>query len=265
MEWEATLSKMSTYIAEEVHYLLKTDADYVHLNTLMGRKIGLKFLNEKYCSACGNQFAELYRMGFCKNCFFTVPQAGESIINPEKSRAQEGIADRDLGFEKNYQLTPHVVYLAISGDLKVGVTRKTQMMTRWADQGAAQAIVFAETQNRYQAGLIEVDMKQHLGDKTPWQRMLKYEDKSYDLQQIKEEYAPKLKDDLQEFISKADEVHRLKYPHLTVPEKVKSINLDKEPEVEGELLGIRGQYLLFEEGRVFNVRRHSGFRVRFSI
>lgn len=265
MEWEATLSKMSTYLFGEVHYLLKTDADFVHLNPLMGRKIGLKFLNEKFCSACGQQFSELFRMGFCKNCFFTVPQAGESIINPEKSRAHEGVEDRDLEFEKNYQLRPHVVYLAVSGDLKVGVTRQSQMMTRWADQGAVQAMVFAETQNRYQAGLVEVDMKQHLGDKTPWQRMLKYEDKTYDLQKIKSEYAPKLKRELREYFSEDQEVHELKYPHLEIPEKVKSVNLDKEPEIESKLLGIRGQYLVFEGGKVFNVRRHSGFRIGLSI
>lgn len=265
MEYPATLRKMTTYLNDEVHYLLNADLDFIHLNKLLPRKLTLNFTGEKYCNGCGNQFKDLFRMGFCKNCFFTRPEAGESIIRPELSKAHEGVEDRDLEFEKGYQLQPHVVYLALSGDLKVGVTRAEQKFTRWADQGASKAIVFAETENRYQAGMMEVALKKHLGDKTPWQRMLKNEEPEYDLRGEKERCAELLEKDWRRYVSNNDEIHELQYPVPQYPTKVKSINLDKNGEVEAKLVGIRGQYLIFEGGNVLNVRGHSGFRVSISI
>jgi len=265
MQWESTLTKMTTYLEDEVHYLFHADVDFLHLNPLLGRKVALKFLKKKYCQACGRQFSDLFRMGFCKNCFFTVPQAGESIIHPEKSQAHLGIADRELDYERGYQLQPHVVYLAISGDLKVGVTRMNQRFTRWADQGATQAVLLAETENRFQAGQIEVALKQHIGDKTPWRKMLQYQDTEVDLLAQRERLGSLLEEQWQPFLSQHPDIVHLSYPHEGVPEKVVSINLDKDPEIEGALTAIRGQYLVFDHKHVFNVRRHTGFRISISI
>jgi hypothetical protein len=39
------------------------------------------------------------------------------------------------------------------------------------------------------------------------------------------------------------------------------MQLAKEPLVEGRLIGIKGQYLMWEDGRVLNVRNHSGYHV----
>jgi len=267
MEISLTLEKMPAWLDDNglANYLLKTDQDFIQLNRLLGRQITIEFTNEKYCSNCGNQFAELYRMGFCQNCFFTAPQAGESIIRPELSRAHEGIEDRDLEFEKSYQLQPHIVYLANSGALKVGVTREAQRPVRWIDQGASEAIVLAKTENRYQAGQIEVAMKSHLGDKTPWQRMLKNEVPEIDLYAEKRELKTKLEGDLASFFAEDDnEICKIAYPVETYPTKVKSLNLDKEPKIEAALLGVRGQYLIFEGGRVFNVRGNTGYRIKLS-
>lgn len=264
MELFSTLSKMPAYANGKVNYLFTTDADFVKINSLLGREITIEFINEKYCASCGNQFKDLYRMGFCKNCFFTSPQAGESIIRPELSRAHEDVADRDLAFEKGYQLQPHIVYLANSGGLKVGVTREAQIPTRWIDQGASEAIVFAKTTNRYEAGIIEVAMKNHVADKTAWQRMLKNEDPPLDLVREKEQLAPNMPDDLKQFLTDDKETVKLEYPVQHYPTKVKGINLDKNPEIKAVLQGIRGQYLMFEGGGALNVRAHTGFRVKVS-
>ena len=48
-------------------------------------------------------------------------------MRPELSQAHLDIEDRDLTYEKKVQLQPHIVYLAVSSGLKVGVTRKTQV------------------------------------------------------------------------------------------------------------------------------------------
>lgn len=263
MEISLTLEKMPAWLSDQgvAQYLLKTDHDFIQMQKLIASQITIEFANEKYCSNCGNRFEQLFRMGFCQNCFFTAPQAGESIIRPELSRAHEGIEDRDLEYEKSYQLQPHLVYLANSGALKVGVTRETQRPTRWIDQGATEAMVFARTENRYQAGQIEVAMKAFVGDKTPWQRMLKNEIPELDLAAQKAELKAELQGDLAQFFVEDETQTHIDYPVEEYPAKVKSINLDKEAKISGKLNGIRGQYLIFDGGRVLNVRAHTGFRI----
>lgn len=264
MEFGITLAKMPTYLEEEVHYILKADNDFIKVNELIGREVLLQFLDQKFCSGCGGQYKELFRMGFCRNCFFTRPEAGESIIRPELSRAHEGVEDRDLAYEKNYQLQPHVVYLANTAGIKVGVTRKGSKLHRWMDQGASEAMVFAETTNRFEAGLIEVALKEFVADKTAWQRMLKNEVPNVDLKHSKAELSDKLDDTLKKFISADDELFQFKYPVKQYPGKVRGVNLDKEKKVQATLQGIKGQYLIFEGGAVLNVRANSGYRVSLS-
>ncbi len=264
MEFLATLAKMPAYVNEEVHYLLQTDNDLVKMDYLLGQQISINFQDQKICASCGNHFKELFRMGFCRECFFSSPMAGESIVRPELSRAHEGIEDRDLVFEKSYQLQPHVVYLANSGGLKVGVTRQSQKITRWIDQGASAAVVLALTTNRYEAGMIEVSLKQHLSDKTVWQKMLKNEDPQIDLLAAKKEAADQMDKEWRKFVTEDDEVTSLKFPVLHYPAKVKGINLDKDPGISAKLQGIRGQYLIFEGGAVLNIRSHTGYRVKLA-
>lgn len=203
-------------------------------------------------------------MGFCRNCFFTAPQAGESIIRPELSRAHEDEEDRDLDFEKSYQLQPHAVYLANSGALKVGVTRAEQKLNRWTDQGASQAVVLALTENRYQAGQIEVALKEQMGDKTPWQRMLKNEIPTLDLLAERQKAAALLPAELRRFVVESEQVYHINYPVEKYPSKVKTLKLDRDASVEAVLQGIKGQYLILEGGTVFNVRGSSGYRVKIA-
>lgn len=264
MEFGITLAKMPTYQEDEVHYILKADNDFIKVNDLIGREVLIEFLDQKFCSGCGDQYQELFRMGFCRNCFFTRPEAGESIIRPELSRAHEGEEDRDLAFEKDYQLQPHVVYLANTAGIKVGVTRQRAKLNRWMDQGASEAIVFAETTNRYEAGLIEVALKEYVADKTAWQRMLKNEVPEVDLKKSKAELSEKLEGNLRKFVSSDNTCYHFKYPVKQYPGKVKGVNLDKEKKIQANLQGIKGQYLIFEGGAVLNVRANTGYRVSFS-
>jgi hypothetical protein len=187
-------------------------------------------------------------------------------MKPELSTAHLDIEDRDLDYEKSVQLQPHIVYLALSSEVKVGVTRKTQIPTRWIDQGAVQAIPIVEVPNRYLAGITEVALKDHYADKTNWQKMLKGEIPQVDL--IKERTGLKylIPKEVQEFYDvEKNELYDLQFPVLHYPKKVTSLNLDKSPNYSGKLSGIKGQYLIFEDGTVFNVRTFEGYVVKISL
>ncbi|MEP0214386.1 MAG: DUF2797 domain-containing protein, partial [Cellulophaga sp.] len=173
--------------------------------------------------------------------------------------------DRDLAYEKKVQLQPHIVYLANSSNVKVGVTRKTQVPTRWIDQGAHEAIEIVEVPNRYLAGITEVALKDHIGDKTNWRKMLTNtvdDENLIEWRNKLKQYIPE--EAAQYFIEDNKETH-LEFPVMQYPEKVKSLNLDKTPNYKGTLKGIKGQYLIFEDNTVFNIRSNEGYYVSLTI
>ena len=173
MQYKGVLKKMLTELNDVVHYYLDFDNDFLNLNQLMDREIKISF-DGYQCMCCGKE-KKIFRQGFCYDCFYKSPQVGDWIMKPELSKAHLGIADRDLDYEKQVQLKPHIVYLALSSNVKVGVTRKTQVPTRWIDQGATKAIEIVEVPNRYLAGITELALKEFVSDKTSWQKMLKNE------------------------------------------------------------------------------------------
>jgi hypothetical protein len=182
------------------------------------------------------------------------------------STAHLGIADRDLEYESQVQLQPHIVYLAFSTEVKVGVTRKTQVPTRWIDQGATQAISIVEVPNRYLAGITEVALKDHYTDKTNWRKMLQATSESCDLIVEKAKVESLIPAEVKDyFYSQKNDVYELNYPVLNYPAKINSLNLDKTPSFQGKLVGIKGQYLLFENGTVFNVRGSEGYVVTINV
>ena len=163
------------------------------------------------------------------------------------------------------QLQPHIVYLANSSNIKVGVTRKNQVPTRWIDQGAHEAIEIAEVPNRYLAGITEVALKDHVSDKTNWRKMLTNEVTDVDLIAEKEKLAAFVPDEVKSFITDTAQETHLKFPVAQYPEKVKSLNLGKTPEYTGVLKGIKGQYLIFEDSTVFNIRANEGHVISIAI
>ncbi|MXV37411.1 DUF2797 domain-containing protein [Flavobacteriaceae bacterium Ap0902] len=263
MKITGTLTKMLTEYQDPIRYYLNFKSGFVDVNQVIGKNMSVNHIAYE-CQSCGLN-KPIFRMGFCKNCFFTVPEANPSILKPELSTAHLGEEQRDLEWEQKFELQPHIVYLALSGGLKVGVTREKQVPYRWIDQGASQAMIFAETKNRYEAGMLEVLLKENLADKTNWQRMLKNENPDVDLIEMKHEQKNMLSEEQVSMYSTNDKIWEIHYPIETYPSKVKSLTLSKVPEFTHKLIGIRGQYLIFEDGVVFNVRNHEGYVVDLSI
>ena len=263
MNYQGTLSKMQTELGSPIQYYLVFENSFLNVNQLLGKDIEIAF--EGYqCLNC-KKAKKVFRQGFCYDCFMSSPAVGDWIMKPELSTAHLDIEDRDLAYEKRVQLQPHVVYLALSSEVKVGVTRNTQVPTRWIDQGAVQAVPIVEVPNRYLAGITEVALKNHYADKTNWHKMLKNDVPNVDLLLERNKAFEWLPNEVKEYFPKEEKIIQMDFPVLQYPKKVTSLNLEKTPNFAGKLTGIKGQYLLFEEGTVFNVRTFEGYVVRMSL
>jgi hypothetical protein len=268
MVYEGVLTKMQTEFSNPIQYFLVFENSFLSLNQLLGKPMEINFVGYQ-CLNCGKK-KKIFRQGFCYDCFMSSAAAGDWIMKPELSTAHLDIEDRDLDYEKRVQLQPHIVYLALSSEVKVGVTRKTQVPTRWIDQGAVQAIPIVEVPNRYLAGITEVALKNQYADKTNWQKMLKMNPETSGpfIDLIKEKASLKylIPKEAQEYYDlNSNNLYELHFPVLEYPTKVSSLNLDKSPNFSGKLTGIKGQYLLFEDGTVFNVRTFEGYVVKISV
>ena len=263
MHYEGVLRKMKTEFDQPVQYLLDFKDDFLIINQLIGRNIKIQF-NEYECLNC-HKNKKIFRQGFCYDCFQSSPKVGDWIMKPELSKAHLDEEDRDLEYEKKVQLQPHIIYIANSSNPKVGVTRKSQVPTRWIDQGAHQAVVLAEVPNRYLAGIGEVALKEHLSDKTKWRQMLQNKRDEVDIIALAKEMRRFLPDEVQEHTTDEPQLWQIDFPVVQYPEKIKSLNLEKNPVYEGVLSGIKGQYLLFEDQTVFNVRNSEGYVTSWDI
>ena len=245
-------------------YFLEFSEGIINFNSVIGKKVKLSFTGRIICSACGKVTKKSYGQGYCYPCFISVPQTEECVLKPELCQAHIGIA-RDMEYAKENCLVDQFVYLALSGGLKVGVTRFHQIPTRWVDQGAVFAIKVAVTPNRYNAGLVEVALKKGFADKTNWRKMLTGNDDYIDLLDKKRIALEAIKNIDAEFSIADDTIYSISYPIERFPEKINSVSFDKQPEIEGTLLGIKGQYLIFDDTRVFNIRTHTGYEAEISI
>ncbi len=264
MIYEGVLTKMQTEFSNPIQYYLVFENSFLSVNQLLHKSIQIDFTGYQ-CLSCGKK-KKIFRQGFCYDCFMSSPAAGDWIMKPELSTAHLDLEDRDLEYEKRVQLQPHIVYLALSSEVKVGVTRKTQVPTRWIDQGAVQALPIVEVPNRYLAGITEVALKNHFADKTNWQKMLKNEVPKVDLLQEKLALEKFLPEEVKPyFFMEKNDLYEIHYPVVQYPTKVTSLNLDKTPSFSGKLTGVKGQYLLFEDGTVFNVRTYEGYVVNILI
>lgn len=259
MEYQGNILKMKSTLADPVHYDLRIGEQEVDMNALIGTEIKMQFDGQINCISCGKRTKTSFNQGFCYSCLQTAPEASETVMRPELSKSQFGIA-RDMVWAEKHDLIEHIVYLAVSSDLKVGVTRHHQVPTRWIDQGASFAIKLAQTPNRHIAGVIEVFLKNHFKDKTNWRDMLKNVIATdINLLEEKANALALLPAELQQYGAKDDEITAINYPVQEFPTKIKSLSFDKEPVIEGTLLGIKGQYLILDQGRVLNIRKHNGY------
>jgi len=263
MQYQGVLTKMQTEIGNPIQYYLVFDSDFIHINQLLDKTVRIEFVGYQ-CLACGKN-KKIHRQGHCYDDFYNRPEVGDWIMRPELSTAHLDIEDRDLAYEKKAQLQPHIVYLANSSNVKVGVTRKSQVPTRWIDQGAHEAIEIVEVPNRYLAGITEVALKEHVADKTNWRTMLKNEIVDEDLVAFKNRLKDFIPNEVKEYFIPNGKETNLAFPVLRYPEKLKSLNLEKTPEFSGILKGVKGQYLIFEDNTVFNVRNNEGYVVKLSV
>jgi len=263
MTFEGVLTKMESEFSHPIQYYLVFENDFINLNQLLDKTITIQFVKYQ-CLNCGLD-KPIYRQGFCKTCFYEVPQAAEWVMRPELSTAHLNIEDRDLEYEKKVQLQPHIVYLANSSNVKVGVTRKSQVPTRWIDQGAHEAIEIVEVPNRYLAGITEVALKDHVSDKTNWRTMLKNDIMDEDLVEWRERLKQYIPDEVQDYYIETNTETNLDFPVKKYPLKPNSLNLEKEKEYTGKLVGIKGQYLIFDDDTVFNIRGNEGLYVKITL
>jgi hypothetical protein len=250
--------------AEPIDYALKLDSETIPLNKMLGKEIAITFLGELTCIFCGNPVKKFYgNNNSCFNCFRKLPDNDICIVKPERCHFHEGTC-RDPEFGERHCLQPHIVYLALSSDVKVGITRKTNMVKRWIDQGATQALPFMEVPTRKDAGELEVFFTQFVKDKTNWRKMLKNETADCDLLAIRAELIEKLPENYRRYLIPDPQLRNFTYPQIGTPCKITSLQLNKQDKISGKLIGIKAQYLIFDTG-VFQVKKHAGFKVALEL
>ena len=263
------LSKMKTDLHSPVQYQLPVGDDILPLNDLIGQKITMEFAGGILCNHCGRKTKKSFSQGYCYPCFKKLPQCDTCIMSPEKCHYHEGTC-RDSAWGDKFCMTDHVIYLANSSGLKVGITRATQIPTRWIDQGATQAMPFIRVATRQQSGLLESLFKEFVSDRTNWRAMLKGPAEPLDLpaaaQDLLDMNASRIKEMQDRFGIQAiqpvqsPEVIDISYPVEEYPVKITSQSFDKKPLIEGTLMGIKGQYLMLDTG-VVNIRKHTAYQV----
>ena len=267
MQISGNIKKMQSSINEEnssVQYRLPIGGQALPMNELVGQNLAITFEGQINCINCGRKSNKSFAQGHCFPCMKKLASCDTCIVKPELCHFHMGTCrEPDWGEENCFN--DHYVYLSNTSGLKIGITRGNQLPTRWIDQGASYAIKVAETPYRQLAGEIEVALKSEFTDKTNWRRMLKNEIADYDLETEKWRLEDILPPSLGQYMTEDDEIIEINYPVLKFPEKVKSVGFDKWPVIEGQLLGIKGQYLLLDNDRVLNIRKHEGYHVELNV
>lgn len=252
----------------EVEYQLPIGDQQIALNPLIGQELQLIFHNEIRCCHCNRKTKKSYSQGFCYPCMQKLAQCDMCIMKPETCHYEQGTC-REPSWGESHCMVPHYVYLANTSGLKVGITRHTQIPTRWIDQGATQALPIFKVSTRLQSGLVETALAEFISDKTNWRAMLKGNAEPIDLKQKAQELIPQISERLEDIRLKfgADAVEQLDEEvvdlHFPVSEyltKISSFNFDKQPIISGTLLGIKGQYLIFDSG-VINMRKFGSYQI----
>jgi len=267
---DGNLRKMRTRIeAGLAHYEIPLGDERVPANDLLGRRVALSYSGTINCIHCHRKTKKSFNQGYCYPCFRRLAQCDSCIVKPEKCHYHAGTCREPEWGEANCMID-HIVYLANTSGLKVGITRATQVPTRWIDQGATEALPIYRVASRLDSGLVEVLFAQHVADKTAWQANLKGPGEAIDLFAQRDRLRELCAEGLAALeaergigaITALDEPAptTIAYPVLEYPVKVKSMTFDKQPEIAGTLLGIKGQYLILDSG-VINIRRHAGYHV----
>ena len=262
MRVEGNILKMTSLLDTPVSYSLPLSGTKIPLNPLLGKKIKLSFRGQINDIATGKKIGKSYGQGYSYRSFMSLARCDLCILRPELCHYHKGTC-REPQWGEKHCLTPHYVYLANTSGVKVGITRESQIPTRWIDQGAREALPILKVPNRLQSGLLEVKIKEEVTDKTHWRNMLKGVVKDVDLLDVREHIYDIFGRDIDE--QEAEDVDRevvsIKYPVEEYPPQIKLLSFDKHKDIEGVLKGIHGQYLLFDGGGVLNIRKHQGYSI----
>lgn len=270
---EGSIRKLLGALDEPVNYSLPLGEQQVPLNELLGRTIRLQALGEIHCLHCGRRTKKSYSQGHCYPCMTKLASCDICIVSPERCHYELNTC-REPAWGEQFCMTDHIVYLANSSGLKVGITRATQIPTRWIDQGASQALPILRVATRQQSGLVEDLLRQNVADKTNWRALLRGEPEPIDLLAERDRLLGGARDGLEALQARFGlqaiqplpdaQVQDIRYPVLEYSAKPQSANLDKEPVLEGTLLGIKGQYLLLDTA-VINIRKYTSYTLAFSV
>lgn len=263
-----TLGKMTTTLGDTVEYALPIGKQSLRLNILLEHSIALNYSGTIFCAACGRKTNKSFAQGHCYPCMKKLAACDMCILKPETCHYHLGTC-REPRWGESHCMINHIVYLANTSGLKVGITRQSQIPTRWMDQGATQALPIFRAKTRRISGFIEVALAKIMADKTNWRAILKGNSENIDLKLKASEAIPAISDTLDEIaehfgptaVETLDaQVINISYPVTEFPKKIISFNFDKNPIVEGTLLGIKGQYLILDTG-VINVRKFTGYEI----
>ncbi len=263
-----TLSKMKSTLSDTVDYQLPVGDALIPLNPLLGNRLSLNFTGNIYCSACGRKTKKSFSQGYCFPCMKSLARCDMCIMRPETCHFDQGTCREPDWAQENCMIS-HYVYLANTSGLKVGITRYSQIPTRWVDQGASQALPIFSVATRKVSGQVEIALANYMADKTNWRAILKGESEPLDLERLARESIPRIGQQLNAIRSEMGEeavkpldcqIQEIRYPVLEYPDKIVSHNFDKQAQLEGELMGIKGQYLIFDSG-VINIRKFTAYEV----
>lgn len=267
MIFHGIVQKLKSQLNTPIEYSLPIGNEILPLNSLLGKNLSFDFSGNIFCNNCGKKTKKSYQQGYCFMCATTLARCDLCIVRPERCHFHLGTC-REPDWAETHCMIPHIVYISNTSHLKVGVTRETQVPTRWIDQGATQALKIARVPSRFQAGLLEMALSKQISDKTDWRAMLKGDNQPLDLHahykalNTNMDHEPRFNNAGIEWLT--DAPLTLQYPILEYPEKVKSISVEKEKIFSTILLGIKGQYLILEKG-VLNVRNLNGYELKLSL
>ncbi len=267
------MRKMLVRLNQPVSYFLPLGDEAVPLNGLIGKKVSMTFSGNINCVHCGRSTNKSFNQGYCYPCFQKLAQCDSCIVSPEKCHYDSGTCREPLWADE-FCMQDHIVYLANSSGIKVGITRASQIPTRWIDQGAVEALPVFRVRSRQQSGFLELLFKQHISDKTNWRAMLKGENGNIDLEQQRDKLLQECAEDIQDLQNRFG-IHAISilngmntvlidYPVTTYPSTVTSLSFDKEKDISGTLQGIKGQYLILDSG-VLNIRKFGGYDISIRV
>lgn len=269
------LHKMKASSGDPIQYAFVLQQDGVPLsglpavNDFLGKKLSLHFTGNIACVGCKRKISKSFNQGYCYPCMQKLAACDMCILKPENCHYERGTC-REPQWGLANCFIPHIVYLANSSGIKVGITKENTLQTRWIDQGAVQAIPILRVRSRFQAGLLETAIAKLVKDKTDWRKMLRGNNEPQDLLAKRNEIFAEIAHKIQEIAGKftfgdieiltSEPLQNINYPVLEYPEKITSLCFHKTPEISDTLLGVKGQYLIFASG-VINLRKYTGYEI----